>query len=158
RRVRPRRGSFRSDRSLEHQPGRGDPRPGDLALRLAGDRRRRLFRYSDNKRIPDKLPCRDGGTARAPGAIVTKAPVAPQQDGCVSVETRGSATTVDNGINGGLLLDAGKGNFAFHADVFGRKADDYRVPKYPYLVPPDPVTAPRATQPDQFHGKQPNSA
>src|SRR4029079_11743765 len=28
---------------------------------------------------------------------------------------------------------------------------------YPYLVPPDPATAPNATQPDQFHGRQPNS-
>src|SRR6266545_4137906 len=114
--------------------------------------------YSDNNRIPDKLPCRDGGAVRAPGAIIGKAPIAPQSDGCVSVETRGSASTVDNGINGGLLLDAGKGNFAFHADVFGRKADDYRIPKYPYLVPPDPVAEPRATQPDAFRGKQPNSS
>jgi iron complex outermembrane recepter protein len=47
-----------------------------------------------------------------------------------------------------VLLDAGKDNFAFHADVFGRDASDYRIPSYPYLfVPGRP-----------FNGKQPNSA
>ena len=40
RRVRPGRGSFRADRSAHRRPHRGDPRTGDLALRLAGDRRR----------------------------------------------------------------------------------------------------------------------
>ena len=114
-----------------------------------------------NNRIPDALPCRTPTAVQAYGAAITKAPPAPSADpslGCVSAEFRGNATTVDNGLNGGFLLDTGKDNFAFHADVFGRKGDNYRVPSYPYLVPPDPLTAPRATQPNAFDGRQPNSA
>jgi len=76
----------------------------------------------------------------------------------VSAEFRGAATSVNNGLDGAVLLDAGGGNFAIHLDVFERTAGDYRVPRYPYLVPPDPLTAPRATQPGAFDGKQPNSA
>ncbi len=110
---------------------------------------------SENNRIPEALPCRPGDTPRP---IVAKAPPALDQAGCVSAEARGNATSFDNGLNGGLLLDAGKGNFAFHADVSGRQSDDYRVPKYPYLVPPNPADAPRATQPGAFNGRQPNSS
>jgi iron complex outermembrane receptor protein len=111
--------------------------------------------YSTNNRIPDSLPCPTNGPPRP---IVAKAPLAPEAGGCVNVETRGNVTSVDNGVNGGLLFDAAKDNFAFHADVFGRRGDDYRVPKYPYLVPPDPAEAPRATQPSAFNGRQPNSS
>src|SRR5437763_1820290 len=64
----------------------------------------------------------------------------------------------DNGLEGASLLDAGGGNFAIHADAFGRRADNYRIPSYPYLFPPDPAEAPRATQPGAFNGRQPNSA
>ena len=111
---------------------------------------------SENNRIPEALPCRP--TTAAPRSVVVKAPPsAPDQAGCWSAEARGAVTSVDNGISGGLLLDAGKGPWVFHADVFGRQADDYRIPKYPYLVPPDPIEAPRATQPNQFNGRQPNS-
>jgi iron complex outermembrane recepter protein len=112
--------------------------------------------YSDNNRIPSALPCPN---VVVPRPIVAKAP-APATDptGCTTVEARGNVTSVDNGVNGALLLDTGKDNFAFHADVFGRRGDDYRVPKYPYLVPPDPIEAPRATQPGQFNGRQPNSS
>src|SRR5581483_1192959 len=42
----------------------------------------------------------------------------------ISTEFRGGASTVDNGLDGAVLLDAGGGNFALHADAFGRKADD----------------------------------
>ena len=63
-----------------------------------------------------------------------------------------------NGLDGAVLLDAGGGNFAIHLDAYDRTAGDYRVPRYPYLVPPDPGTAPRATQPGAFNGRQPNSA
>src|SRR5215470_16705521 len=85
--------------------------------------------YSENNRIPEALPCRPGETPRP---MVTKAPpAAADQGGCWSAEVRSAFTSVDNGVNGGLLLDAGKGPWVFHADVFGRKADDYRVPKYP---------------------------
>jgi len=76
----------------------------------------------------------------------------------ISTEFRGSATSVDNGLNGSVLLDAGGGNFAMHADAFGRQTQDYRVPHYPYLTAPNPIDAPNATQPGAFNGRQPNSA
>jgi iron complex outermembrane receptor protein len=108
-----------------------------------------------NNRIPDALPCQ---YAPVPYIGITKAPPPPSRQGCVNFETRGAFTSVDNGREGALLLDAGAGNFAFHADVFGRRASDYRVPSYPYLTPPDPADTPNATQPANFNGRQPNSA
>ena len=65
-----------------------------------------------------------------------------------TVETRTAVNSVDRGVDGGILLDTGGGNFAFHADAFGRKASDYSIPSYPYLFDP--------TKP--FNGRQPNSA
>jgi iron complex outermembrane receptor protein len=62
----------------------------------------------------------------------------------------GATTTVDRGVEGGALLDAGSRDFAFHADVYGRHGSDYFIPSYPYLFPPDPAPA--------FNGKQPNSS
>jgi len=88
-----------------------------------------------NNRIPDALP--DCGAA--PGAA---------KAGCVTAETRTAISSVDRGVEGGVLLDAGGGNVAVHADAFGRKAGDYSVPSYPYLFD--------ATKP--FNGRQPNSA
>ena len=76
----------------------------------------------------------------------------------VEAEFRGAATTVDSGIDGAALLDAGGGNFAVHADAFGRKTQEFRIPSYPYLTPPNPADAPNATQPGNFKGRQPNSA
>jgi iron complex outermembrane receptor protein len=75
----------------------------------------------------------------------------------IGAEFRGAGTSVDDGLDGAVLLDAGAGNFAMHADAFGRTAQDYRVPSYPYLTPPDPAEAPNATQPGNFNGRQPNS-
>jgi iron complex outermembrane receptor protein len=88
-----------------------------------------------NNRIPTSIPTRGFGA-----------------------EFRGAGTSVDRGLDGAVLLDAGAGNFAVHGDVFGRKADDYRVPHYPYLNAPDPATVPNATQPGNFNGHQPNSS
>jgi iron complex outermembrane receptor protein len=76
----------------------------------------------------------------------------------ISAEFRGAGTSVDSGLDGAALLDAGGGNFAMHADAFGRTAQDYRVPSYPYLTPPNPADAPNATQPSNFNGHQPNSS
>jgi iron complex outermembrane receptor protein len=76
----------------------------------------------------------------------------------ISAEFRGAGTSVDSGIDGAALLDAGGGNFAIHADVFGRISQDYRIPSYPYLPPPNPADTPNATQPGNFNGRQPNSA
>ncbi len=76
----------------------------------------------------------------------------------IGAEFRGAGTSVNSGIDGAALLDAGGGNFAMHADVFGRTGQNYRIPSYPYLVPPNPADAPNATQPSNFNGRQPNSA
>jgi iron complex outermembrane recepter protein len=62
----------------------------------------------------------------------------------------GATTTVDRGLEGGALFDAGSRDFAFHADVYGRRANDYFIPSYPYLFPSDPAPP--------FNGKQPNSS
>lgn len=84
-----------------------------------------------NNRIPDALPCR----ADATGV-------------CLRPELRGAGTTADSGLEGAALVDAAAGNVAIHADAYGRTAQDYRVPRYPYLLD--------ATRP--FNGRQPNSA
>ncbi|WFU15602.1 TonB-dependent receptor [Bradyrhizobium sp. CB3481] len=100
-----------------------------------------------NNRIPDALP-----SCAAPFptyGLPTKAPLANVgSQGCVTAETRTAVTSVDRGVDGAVLLDAGGGNFAVHADAFGRKAGDYSIPSYPYLTDP---TLP-------FNGRQPNSA
>ena len=75
----------------------------------------------------------------------------------LSAEVRGGVSTTDNAVDGALLLDAGAGNVALHADVFGRTSQDYRVPHYPYLSAPDATALPNATQPGAFDGRQPNS-
>jgi len=90
---------------------------------------------TDNNRIPTSIPARG-----------------------LTTEFRGAAVSVSNGLDGAVLMDAGRGNFAIHADAYGRRADDYRVPHYPYLVAPDPATVPGATQPATFNGRQPNSS
>jgi iron complex outermembrane recepter protein len=110
-----------------------------------------------NNRIPEALPCREPAALRTYGQVKGGAP-APDLAPCATLETRSAATTVDNGLEGAVLLDAGSGHIAFHADAYSRTAQDYRIPSYPYLVPPDPAVNPRATQPDAFNGKQPNSA
>ncbi len=100
-----------------------------------------------NNRIPDALP-----SCAAPFStygLPTKAPLANVgSPGCVTAETRTAVTSVDRGVDGAVLLDAGGGNFAVHADAFGRKAGDYVIPSYPFLTDP---TLP-------FNGRQPNSA
>jgi iron complex outermembrane recepter protein len=70
--------------------------------------------------------------------------------GGVAAEFKAAGTTVNNGGESALLLDAGSRNAAIHADVFGRNVGNYRIPSYPYLFPPDP--------PPLVNGKQPNSS
>jgi iron complex outermembrane receptor protein len=111
---------------------------------------------STNNRIPDALPC-GPSTAPRPLPGFYKAPPQTFRSGCATVEFRGALDSVNNGREGGVLLDAGAGNFAFHADGFGRRTEDYRVPNYPYLTPPDAAELPFATQPANFNGRQPNS-
>src|SRR5262245_39118264 len=62
---------------------------------------------------------------------------------------KAATTTVDRGLEGGALFDAGTRDFAVHADFYGRRASDYFVPSYPYLFPTDPALP--------FNGKQRNS-
>lgn len=76
----------------------------------------------------------------------------------IGAEFRGSATSADSGMDGAVLLDAGAGNVAVHADAFGRSTQDYRVPHYPYLTAPGAAAMPNATQPGAFSGRQPNSS
>jgi len=100
-----------------------------------------------NNRIPDALPsCAPsfqayGMPAKAPLASASTSP-------CVTAETRTSFSSVDRGVESGVLLDTGGGNFAFHADAYGRTTSDYSIPSYPYL----------ADQTRPVNGRQPNSA
>lgn len=101
-----------------------------------------------NNRIPDALQSCAAQPFQTYG-LPTKAPLANVgSPGCVTAETRTAVTSVDRGVDGAVLLDAGGGNFAVHADAFGRNSGDYSVPSYPYLTDP---TLP-------FNGRQPNSA
>ncbi len=101
-----------------------------------------------NNRIPDALPLCPAAPFQTYG-LPAKAPLANvQSPSCVTVETRSAVTSVDRGVEGAVLLDAGGGNFALHADGYGRTGGDYNIPSYPYLFDP--------TKP--FNGRQPNSA
>ncbi|RYX88549.1 MAG: TonB-dependent receptor [Bradyrhizobiaceae bacterium] len=103
---------------------------------------------ASNNRIPDALPnCAVAAPFQSYG-LPAKAPVAGlAAPGCMNAEVRSSISSVDRGVDGGILLDAGGGNVAVHADVYGRRAGDYNVPSYPYA---DPGLA--------FNGRQPNSS
>ncbi|HXO72969.1 MAG TPA: TonB-dependent receptor plug domain-containing protein, partial [Bradyrhizobium sp.] len=101
-----------------------------------------------NNRIPDALPVCAAAPFQNYGVPV-KAPLANVgSPSCTTVETRTAVSSVDRGVEGAILLDAGGGNVAVHADAYGRKAGDYNIPSYPYLFDP--------TKP--FNGRQPNSA
>ena len=101
-----------------------------------------------NNRIPDALPSCAAAPFQSYG-LPAKAPLANvQSSGCATVETRTAISSVDRGVDGGILLDAGGGNFAIHADASGRKAGDYNIPSYPYLF----------DQTRPVNGRQPNSA
>jgi len=100
-----------------------------------------------NNRIPDALP------SCAPSfqtyGLPTKAPLASAATSpCVTAETRSAFSSVDRGVESGVLLDTGGGNFAFHADAYGRNTSDYYIPSYPYLF----------DQTRPVGSRQPNSA
>ena len=98
--------------------------------------------------FPDALPSCAAAPFQTYG-LPAKAPLANvQSPSCVTVETRTAVSSVDRGVEGGILLDAGAGNFAVHADAYGRKAGDYNIPSYPYLF----------DQTRPVNGRQPNSA
>jgi iron complex outermembrane receptor protein len=112
---------------------------------------------STNNRVPDALPCGPFSPLSPLPGIYKAPPLSADQRGCTTVEGRAAVSSVDNGREGGVLFDTGAGNFAFHADAFGRQTENYRVPSYPYLVAPDAAELPFATQPSGFNGRQPNS-
>jgi iron complex outermembrane receptor protein len=112
---------------------------------------------STNNRIPEALPCGPFSPLRPLPGFHKASPQSSSPPGCATIEFRGALSSVDRGREGAALLDAGGGNFALHADAFGRRTQDYRVPSYPYLVAPDPAELPFSTQPGGFDGKQPNS-
>ncbi|WFU70857.1 TonB-dependent receptor [Bradyrhizobium sp. CB2312] len=101
-----------------------------------------------NNRIPDALP------SCAPSfqtyGLPIKAPLATAETSpCVTAETRTAFSSVDRGVESGVLLDTGGGNFAFHADAYGRTTTDYGIPSYPYLADQTRIIT---------NGRQPNSA
>ena len=98
-----------------------------------------------NNRIPEALPSCAAPPFQSYG-LPAKAPL--EGTGCMTVETRTAVSSLDRGVEGGVLLDAGGGNFAVHADAHGRKAGDYDIPGYPYLF----------DQTRPVNGRQPNSA
>ena len=101
-----------------------------------------------NNRIPDALPSCPAAPFQTYG-LPAKAPLAGvESPSCTTVETRTAVSSVDRGVEGGILLDAGGGNFAVHADAYGRKTGDYNIPGYPYLF----------DQTRPVNGRQPNSA
>jgi iron complex outermembrane receptor protein len=101
-----------------------------------------------NNRIPDTLPVCAAAPFQTYG-LPAKAPLANvPSPSCATVETRTAVSSVDRGVEGGILLDAGAGNFAVHADAYGRKSSDYNIPGYPYLF----------DQTRPVNGRQPNSA
>ena len=101
-----------------------------------------------NNRIPDVMPTCPAAPFRSYG-LPAKAPLADaQSQPCVNVETRTAVSSVDRGVEGGILLDAGGNNVAVHLDASGRKAGDYSIPSYPYLF----------DQSRPVNGKQPNSS
>ena len=75
----------------------------------------------------------------------------------LAVEGRGAITTVDRGREGAVLLDAGGGNFAIHADMWGRSSGDYKIPSYPYLFPELPAPFVGPWQPNSAHTSNGNS-
>jgi iron complex outermembrane receptor protein len=89
---------------------------------------------AENNRIPTMIPLRG-----------------------LALEGRGSITTVDRGREGAVLLDAGGGNFAVHADIWGRNAGDYQIPSYPYLYPEDPAPIVGRWQPNSANQSNGNS-
>lgn len=98
--------------------------------------------------------------SQAIGGVVNaennRIPTAIPQRG-IAAEARGAVTTVDRGREGAVLLDAGAGNFALHADLWGRNSGDYKIPSYPYLFPEPPAPLVHRWQPNSAHESNGNS-
>lgn len=97
-----------------------------------------------NNRIPEASPCGPTPLQTYGYEVVATAPT----PGCVNVETRSAVSSVDRGVEGGVLIDAAGSDIAFHADAYGRRNGDYAIPGYPYLSDPGHPVG----------GRQPNSS
>ena len=132
---------------LTTQPDRGDPRTGDLALWLAVDRRRR--RAQTNNRIPEALPCRPAASAPRRRSCQGAAADRDRPGRCMSVEARGTrrpaSTMASNGGRAARRRQAATSPSM--PTSLAARATTTAFRRYPYLVPPDPADAPRATQP-----------
>jgi iron complex outermembrane recepter protein len=60
-------------------------------------------------------------------AVNNRIPTAIPTNGILA-ETRGGFSTVDDGRNGAVIVEAGSGNFVIHADTFARSTSDYGIP------------------------------
>ncbi|MBR1218194.1 TonB-dependent receptor [Bradyrhizobium sp. U87765 SZCCT0131] len=101
---------------------------------------------ASNNRIPETLPCAQ--PFQGYGLMPVKTPLSASSGPCVSMETRGGLSSVDDGRDGAVLLDAAGNNVAIHADGYLRTTGDYRVPTSPYRFDPD----------RPWNGRQANSA
>jgi iron complex outermembrane receptor protein len=99
---------------------------------------------ASNNRIPEALPCAPTPLQTYGYGVVSPMPTS----GCITAETRSAFSTVDRGVESGVLIDAAGGNVAFHADAYGRRNGDYAIPGHPYLGDPDHPVG----------GRQPNSS
>ncbi|MCP1999362.1 TonB-dependent receptor domain-containing protein [Nitrobacter winogradskyi] len=79
---------------------------------------------ASNNRIPEQMPC--GPTPWQAYGFGVKPPATA--NGCLNAETRSALSSVNNGLEGAVLIDAGADNVAVHADAYGRRADDYAIP------------------------------
>jgi len=118
------------------------PRP------CATARSRSRHRERNQQSYPRDLPC--AGPPQQPFLGT------PGQRPCVTFESRGAFDTASTAEAPSCSTPAA--TISPSTSTLCRKSDDYRVPHYPYLTPPNPADVPFATQPGQFSGRQPNSA
>lgn len=82
---------------------------------------------ASNNRIPETLPCSAVPSIQTYGYNVKPPDLSPSNP-CASFETRSALSSVDQGREGAVLLDAAGNNVAIHADAYARKTEDYSTP------------------------------
>ncbi|MCO5130755.1 MAG: TonB-dependent receptor [Xanthobacteraceae bacterium] len=83
---------------------------------------------ASNNRIPETMPCAPMLATQTYGYNVEAPPQLASPAGCATLETRAALSSVDQGREGAVLLDAAGGNVAIHADAFARRTGDYAIP------------------------------
>ena len=137
RRLRSRRRPFRADRSARDQPGRSHPRPGGAALRLDLDRRRRQRDQQPHPGCAAHL--RRRRRSRATDCRRRRRWRTRNHRPASTVETRTAVSSVDRGVEGGILLDAGGGNFAVPCRRLWPQGQRLQHPELSLSVRPDPA-------------------